>query len=82
MLSYCFVGFCLFCFYGSIFLFHMHVYGSVCMPVCMYVHDMCVGPLKLEEGVRSLGTGVTSSYEPNMGAGRRTSVLCKSSKFS
>lgn len=54
------------------------VYG-----ICTYVSMSGVsGCSKMsEEGVGSLGAGVTGGFElPNMGAGNQSCILCKSSK--
>ena len=62
------------------FLF-MHVFMCPCMSLC--IPPAWKYPWKPEEGVRSLGTGVTESCElPGVGAERSILVLYKSSKNS
>lgn len=54
---------------------------NVFMCMCMSVHRcVCGYPWRPEEGVRSLGAGVTGYELPRMGAGNQTSALWKSSE--
>lgn len=51
------------------------MYVSICLHACMYVPHMCVWcPWKPEEGVRTLGTGITDGCEPLCGC--REPKLC------
>lgn len=49
------------------------------LAACM--HATCVKcPLRLEEGVGCLGTGVTHGFVPHVGAAEQTQILCESIK--
>jgi hypothetical protein len=37
------------------------------LPACMSAPHVCLVPVRPEEGVRSLGTGVINGYEPPCG---------------
>ena len=53
----------------------MCVCVSVCMSMRVYVHMCCRCPTSPEEGIRSLGDGLTESCEPSgVGAGVQTRI--------